>query len=993
MDPLTCLSIAGNVVQFIDFSFKIYSDTRQLYEDGRLQVHDQTKKAVEDLSKFSKSLSQSTRGQHNTGGITENDVELEAICQHCRKLADDMVVRLKKFDVSKKDNVFRSVCQVLKSMWSAEELAKAEKTLAGYRDMLNSRLLGSLGERVDKVLEQQYNQIVVNNDHTRQIKDTTRRVVASALFEFHVSLSQDLQEHTRMISALVDRNVRNFHDMDKLHGGHYSDVRQRSSGVATTEEDAQAYFNIQQNEAVLYKGIVSEIAKSLRYETIDERYESVSEAHQKTFEWIFDPIDESEDPEQAHWSDFVTWLRSGNGIYWINGKAGSGKSTLMKFIYEDPRTQEHLKVWGGETPVHTAIFFFWWRGTKLQKSQDGLLRSLLYAVLQQMPELVPFVLPSQWASLYAAKTNTSKIPAANIWTSSALSRAFQALQAQKQSSVKLCLFIDGLDEYDGLEVDIAKLFKGVILSPCVKVCVSSRPHVPFEDAFADYPSLRLQTLTRPDIDQYIQDRLVYNELMEPLKIQEPKECQQLVEEIAETAEGVFLWVILVVSSLINGLGNHDRISDLQERLKALPRDLDLLYEEMVVKIDGIYAAEASRLYQLVAEATPRPGDWERAEPLSLRSLSLALTPNLNINNALTTPALDEKTLLEQAKRMDVLLKTRCGGLLEVQYGKAKMEDLSSSMKVSYLHRTVRDFLEARSTRQVLLERTGGFEKATFKPTVAIFTSIAIQVNHLDPIALKASSLPYRGLIYAQRIDADDRISAPELLNLFDTFAQAARWKSVIAFTINCSLNRYLDVRLRDENALKHDSITKPVLDALVPTSDGEPFVDAATVSFLIKTGANPNTRFSGSTPWENCLSYLICNRSRLYGPILRRWADIVVVLLEEGADPTTTCVGPDRFEYRGKRRAKVKVGNTWKVSEVIDKTFVTLPLILTNLERVHKKAIQEAKDARRGDASTSAVDRVLSPRDGVEKPETIVAATPTSREHTPRSKIFLCCHQ
>lgn len=145
MDPLTCLSIAGNVVQFIDFSFKIYSDTRQLYEDGRLQVHDQTKKAVEDLSKFSKSLSQSTRGQHNTGGITENDVELEAICQHCSKLADDMVVRLKKFDVSKKDNVFRSVCQVLKSMWSAEELAKAEKTLAGYRDMLNSRLLGSLG--------------------------------------------------------------------------------------------------------------------------------------------------------------------------------------------------------------------------------------------------------------------------------------------------------------------------------------------------------------------------------------------------------------------------------------------------------------------------------------------------------------------------------------------------------------------------------------------------------------------------------------------------------------------------------------------------------------------------------------------------------------------------------------------------------------------------------------------------------------------------------
>lgn len=251
---------------------------------------------------------------------------------------------------------------------------------------------------------------VRNDDHTRQINDNTRQVIASALFEFHASLSQDLQEHTKLISALVDRNVKNFHDADRLYSGHYNAVSQRSFGFANNEEERQIYFDIQQREAVLYQGIVSEIVESLRYETIDERYESVSEAHQKTFEWIFDPIDDSDDPDRAHWSDFVTWLRTGDGIYWINGKAGSGKSTLMKFIYEDPRTQEHLKIWGGEIPVHTAMFFFWYRGTKLQKSQDGLLRSLLYAVLQQMPELVPFVLPSQWASLYAAKTNTAKIP-------------------------------------------------------------------------------------------------------------------------------------------------------------------------------------------------------------------------------------------------------------------------------------------------------------------------------------------------------------------------------------------------------------------------------------------------------------------------------------------------------------------------------------------------------------------------------------------------------
>jgi hypothetical protein len=144
MDPLTWLAIAGNVVQFIDFSFKIYSDTRQLYEDDRLQVHEQTRNAISDLSKFSREMSRLIRVERDTSGLTENEKELEIICKECSKFADDMVARLRKFDASKKNEVLRSVGLVLKSMWSSKELVEAEKNLARYRDMLNTRLLGSL---------------------------------------------------------------------------------------------------------------------------------------------------------------------------------------------------------------------------------------------------------------------------------------------------------------------------------------------------------------------------------------------------------------------------------------------------------------------------------------------------------------------------------------------------------------------------------------------------------------------------------------------------------------------------------------------------------------------------------------------------------------------------------------------------------------------------------------------------------------------------------
>jgi hypothetical protein len=73
--------------------------------------------------------------------------------------------------------------------------------------------------------------------------------------------------------------------------------------------------------------------------------------------------------------------------------------------------------------------------------------------------------------------------------------AFKTLVLQDQAPLKLCLFINDLDEYGGDENEIAKLFQEVSKSTNVKCCLSSRPHLAFQDAFADRPSLQLQNLT------------------------------------------------------------------------------------------------------------------------------------------------------------------------------------------------------------------------------------------------------------------------------------------------------------------------------------------------------------------------------------------------------------------------------------------------------------------------------------------------------------------
>jgi len=220
-------------------------------------------------------------------------------------------------------------------------------------------------------------------------------------------LNRDLQAQTRVLRYLIYNSGR-IQPSDR-QGDSDDDESWFSSR-------AQVLVNIVRREMALQERAVKAVLESLRFPTITERYEAITEAHKKTFEWIFQPMVDEEDPNGVQWNDFVEWLREGQGIYWINGKAASGKSTLMKFIYDNPKTRENLVHWAGGKPLHIAKFFFWWAGTKIQKSQDGLLRSLLYETLREMPQLAPLVLPTEYAMTFAREAFISESPHVSFCT-------------------------------------------------------------------------------------------------------------------------------------------------------------------------------------------------------------------------------------------------------------------------------------------------------------------------------------------------------------------------------------------------------------------------------------------------------------------------------------------------------------------------------------------------------------------------------------------------
>lgn len=89
----------------------------------------------------------------------------------------------------------------------------------------------------------------------------------------------------------------------------------------------------------------------------------MAEAEDDTFRWILDDgfsTSYSYDGElrQEAAQQFRAFLQHENGVYFVCGKPGSGKSTVMKFLAQEPRVKGDLQQWAGNKMLCMATFFF-----------------------------------------------------------------------------------------------------------------------------------------------------------------------------------------------------------------------------------------------------------------------------------------------------------------------------------------------------------------------------------------------------------------------------------------------------------------------------------------------------------------------------------------------------------------------------------------------------------------------------------------------------------
>jgi hypothetical protein len=630
-----------------------------------------------------------------------------------------------------------------------------------------------------------------------------------------------------------------------------------------------------------------DILQSLSFSTMRWRYSNIKKEHEQTFQWIFKGPD----------TQFLEWLRTGAGIYWIEGKAGSGKSTLMKYIVNADHTHMALNAWAGHRDLVMASYFFWAAGTSMQRSLEGFLRTILFQVLGKCPNLIANVCPKRW---------DHPLDPFRDWEHDELVLALDLVAKQAMSHTRFCFFVDGMDECTGDQRALVQLLKVLAACPSIKLCISSRPWNVFVNAFdGKVPQLKLETLTKGDIQKYVDDKL--NAGLSTAG-DDARTRKEVAAEISTRARGVFLWVYLVVDSLLRGREEGDDIEDMRRRLDALPDDLEEFFKRIMSTIDKVYREQTAKIFLIMIDAEN-----------SLPALSFSYLEKEETDEQYpfqrAIAEMPELEVYRMSERMKIRINARCRDLLETTiYPEEKLFD---RYQVDFLHRTVRDFfLETSAIDDILKPEL----RISFEPSLSLcrmmlaLAKTSRGMEHREKRHKSGTQMVrYAAKLETQRMQEhkspaqmrDALVLLDELQRVWidpPAGSQSRQLPHEIndrAFLCECidmGLVFYLRHRLAQEPEIFQGSKGRSYLihalngwveEKFSPAEDEQRDVRVETLQLLLEQQSlDPNAGLKDQTAWDLCIEWL-ANHHRLMPASVRQcMCDAMKLFLNNGADPT-----------------------------------------------------------------------------------------------------------
>ncbi|PNP50613.1 hypothetical protein FNYG_15944 [Fusarium nygamai] len=603
MDPASIIGTTSAAITFVETIVKIVSIAREVHDTatGELNEHKRLRDITSALKPGINTLIEKRKSQ---GPLSQEEDSLLRVAEQCEDVAARISHLLDRYQSGSRftidDNsqsptkkvtsplsIKRTMKVTLQILWDKPEAEGEEAEL----ELINALLI-SQSSQILKSLDNQFTLL-------RQERLTDLRKIRNNLETTLLDISGKSNDIIKKINSMQCQLDQTAEDQCTWLG-QINELQKLFEASHSTIEEIKCHRLLQ----------------SIAFEGIEMRQHNVGrvELAETTFEWMVK--DETVPPSAVHLSQsFRDWLENGNGIFYISGKPGSGKSTLMNFLANHPETRYQLNKWAHSTTVIVASMFIWNLGSADQKNMDGVARTLLYNILCRNKELIPQVFAEIWNDSNEGPLDPQQHL---ILTRVDINKALQRLLKNTASRYRYCFFIDGLDEFYDENMptfSFAAELKRWADHPAVKLCVSSREEQPWMNAFVKFPTLRLHLATKQDVQKMIEKFLSDDQHLDTF---DSADSEKFISTFVEMADGIFIWVKLVLRELEEKLNYKLSLDELYTVLKEVPEGLDEFYARILLRIRSTDKQEAWAILDIMIEAT----EWDSRTRLSLYHYSL-----------------------------------------------------------------------------------------------------------------------------------------------------------------------------------------------------------------------------------------------------------------------------------------------------------------------------------------------------------------------------------
>lgn len=218
----------------------------------------------------------------------------------------------------------------------------------------------------------------------------------------------------------------------------------------------------------------------------------------------------------------------------------------------------------------------------------------------------------------------------------------------------------------------------------------------------------------------------------------------------------------------------------------MPAELEDLFTSMVGQRETVYQLEGSHIFLVMLKFMPPPTNDSDDANTMMPALKFSFTSE-DFETVLqsTVQCLTQEEAEQRIARLDIRLKVRCAGLLEVPQYRTQIDMEGTGQRrfgriggvtVQWLHRTVKDFLKSEKGRKQLVN---SIDHHDFTPSMALLAGSLMHLKKWFPnMEVSEGVLPAlvnQAMSYAYEAEFETHDSDVRLIQDFDTTVSKPDW--------------------------------------------------------------------------------------------------------------------------------------------------------------------------------------------------------------------------